>query len=224
MLTTREMPMAAEGSPATVASHFADAERQETAANLGMWIFLTTEVLFFGVLFAGYTVTRVLHADAFALAGRHTDVLLGSINTAVLLTSSLTMALAVRAGSIGWRRRCVAWLAVTLVLGTVFLGIKGYEWHLEWLEGLVPGLHFDYAGPDVPGVQLFFFLYFVMTGAHAVHLGIGILVVAAIAVLAARGRFSAGYHTPVVLSGLYWHFIDVVWIFLYPLFYLVARS
>jgi len=118
--------MAAEGSPATVASHFADAERQETAANLGMWIFLTTEVLFFGVLFAGYTVTRVLHADAFALAGRHTDVLLGSINTAVLLTSSLTMALAVRAGSIGWRRRCVAWLAVTLVLGTVFLGIKGY--------------------------------------------------------------------------------------------------
>jgi len=216
--------MAAEGNPTMVASHFADAEHQETAANLGMWIFLATEVLFFGVLFAGYTVTRLLHPAAFVEGGGHTDVLLGSINTALLLTSSLTMGLAVRAGSAGWRRSTLSWLTLTAVLGAVFLGIKGYEWHQEWLEGLVPGLGFDYSGPDVAGVELFFFLYFVMTGAHAVHLSIGILVVAAIAVLAARGRFSAAYHTPVVLTGLYWHFIDVVWIFLYPLFYLVARS
>lgn len=216
--------MASEGNPGVVASHFADAQHQETAASFGMWIFLGTEVLFFGVLFAGYTVSRFLHPEAFALGGRHTDVLLGSINTAVLLTSSLTMALAVRAGSAGWRRGCLTWLVLTAVLGAAFLGIKGYEWHQEWLAGLVPGPRFDYGGPEVRGVELFFFLYFVMTGLHALHLAIGIAVVAAIAVLAARGRFSAAYHTPVVVAGLYWHFIDVIWIFLYPLFYLVARS
>jgi len=216
--------MAAEGTSAMAASHFADAEQRETAATFGMWIFLATEVLFFGVLFAGYTVSRVQHAEAFILAGRHTDVLLGSINTAVLLTSSLTMALAVRAGSVGWRRSCAAWLVLTAVLGVAFLAIKGYEWHEDWLQGLVPGLRFAYSGPDAPGVELFFFLYFVMTGLHALHLTIGILVIAVMALLAARGRFSAAYHTPIVLTGLYWHFIDVVWIFLYPLFYLVARS
>ena len=216
--------MIAEGNSIKVASHFANARQQETAARFGMWIFLATEVLFFGVLFTGYTLTRFLHPEAFVEGGRHTNVILGSINTAVLLTSSLTMGLAVRAGEAGWRRSGATWLAVTAILGAIFLGIKGYEWHQEWLDGLTPGPRFDYDGPDASGVELFFFLYFVMTGAHALHLAIGIAVVAAIAVLASRGRFSARYHTPVVLSGLYWHFIDVVWIFLYPLFYLVARS
>jgi cytochrome c oxidase subunit III len=216
--------MAADSTPAIVASHFSDADNQETAATLGMWIFLATEVLFFGVLFAGYAVTRLIHPEAFGNGGRHTDVLLGSINTAILLTSSLTMGLAVRASSVGWRRSPVTWLTLSAILGVAFLVIKGYEWYHESLEGLLPGPGFDYSGPDVPGVELFFFLYFTMTGAHAVHLSIGILVVASVAVLAARDKFSADYHTPVVLTGLYWHFIDVVWIFLYPLFYLVSRS
>jgi cytochrome c oxidase subunit 3 len=207
-----------------VADHFADAAQQETAATLGMWVFLGTEVLFFGVLFVGYTLSRVQHPEAFVLAGQRTDVLLGSVNTAVLLTSGLTMVLAVRAGAAGWRRACATWLVLTAILGIAFLGIKGYEWRQDYLEGLVPGPRFDYSGADAAGVALFFFLYFVMTGLHALHLLIGILVVAAVAVLAARGRYSGAYHTPVVLTGLYWHFIDVVWIFLYPLFYLVARS
>lgn len=216
--------MSADGTPSMVADQFADAAQQETAATLGMWVFLATEVLFFGVLFVGYTLSRVQHPEAFALAGQHTDVVLGSINTALLLTSSLTMSLSVRAATLGWRRACTSWLVLSAILGIVFLGIKGYEWRQEYLEGLVPGLRFDYSGPDAAGAALFFFLYFVMTGLHALHLLIGILVVSVVAVLCARGHYSSAYHTPVVLTGLYWHFIDVVWIFLYPLFYLVGRS
>jgi cytochrome c oxidase subunit 3 len=149
--------MAAEGSP-PVASQFADRTHQERAAVLGIWVFLATEALFFGTLFASYAIGRVLHPQAFAEATSHTDVVIGSINTTLLLTTSLTMSLAVRAGAAGWRRRCVAWLVVTVILGLAFLGLKGYEYYEDWNKGLLPGLRFHYSGPDVRGATLFFFM------------------------------------------------------------------
>jgi cytochrome c oxidase subunit 3 len=210
--------------PATLPVQFSDTGQQHAAATLGMWVFLATEVLFFGVLFAGYLVSRLLNYPGFVLGSQHTDLLLGTLNTAVLLTSSLTMALAVHAAGRGERRATSGWLLATLLLGSAFLAIKGVEYHQEYVEGLVPVLAFDYHGPHVGGVTLFFYLYFVMTGLHALHLLIGIGIVATLLLLNIRGRFSASWHTPVELTGLYWHFIDVVWIFLFPLFYLVART
>lgn len=203
---------------------FSASERKKETATLGMWVFLATEVLFFGVLFGGYLLIRLVHSEAFAIASQRTDLALGSINTAVLLTSSLSMALAVRASSLGVRRGAAGWLLVTLLLGLLFLGIKGIEYHKDFAEGLVPVLRFEYSGPHRQGVALFFFLYFVMTGLHALHLIIAIGVVGAIAVRTVRGRFSDSYYTPVEMAGLYWHFVDIVWIFLYPLLYLVSRA
>lgn len=207
-----------------LAEPFSDAGQQRDAATLGMWIFLATEVLFFGVLFAAYAVSRLLQPEGFAEGSDHTDLLLGTVNTAVLLTSSLTMALAVRGAALGARRATTAWLLVTASLGVVFLVIKGIEYRQEYVEGLVPVLAFDYAGPEQTGVTVFFYLYFLMTGLHALHLLIGIGVVATLAWLNARGHFTPDWHTPVELTGLYWHFVDVVWIFLYPVMYLVARA
>jgi len=210
-----------------IAAQFEDAGQQRAVADLGIWIFLATEILFFGVLFTAYTFTRYHHPGAFAAASRLTNVVLGSSNTAVLLTSSLTMALAVRAAKLGRRRILTAWLAATLVLGLAFLVIKAIEYTLDYQQHLVPGINFTYAGPDLlraQYVELFFYLYFVATGVHALHLIIGVGVVGSIAVLAARGAFSKAYFTPVEVGGLYWHLVDVIWIFLYPLLYLVARA
>jgi cytochrome c oxidase subunit 3 len=209
---------------ASVRAPFSDAGQQHGAATLGMWIFLASEVLFFGVLFTSYLVSRLLNYDGFVHGSQHTDLLLGTLNTALLLTSSLTMALAVRGAALGERRGTTLWLTVTLLLGAAFLVIKGVEYHQEYLEGLVPVLAFDYSGPHAGGVTLFFYLYFVMTGLHALHLLVGIGIVGALVLMNARGRFSRDWHTPVELTGLYWHFVDIVWIFLYPLFYLVARA
>ena len=199
-------------------------EQQEEAATLGMWVFLITEVLFFGVLFTGYLIGRVLYPDAFAEASRETDVILGTVNTAMLLTSGLTMALAVRAAGLGRRRALFLLLAVTAMIGLVFLGIKGYEYYKDFQHHLVPAVNFEHHSAHPGRVELFFVLYFLMTGLHAIHLSLGVLTVLVIAVLARRGRFNAQYYTPVKLTGLYWHFVDTIWIFLYPLLYLVSRS
>jgi cytochrome c oxidase subunit 3 len=207
-----------------VAEQFTDAAQQRDAARLGMWVFLATEVLFFGGLFAAYLVGRVLYPGAFAEASRHTDVLIGSVNTVLLLTSSLCMSLAVRAITGGIPRAAVWWMAATLVLGVAFLGLKGLEYAGDFHKHLVPALNFRFAGSDAPAAQLFFILYFLMTGLHAIHLTVGVGLVAVLLIMSARGRFSADYYTPVELGGLYWHFVDIVWIFLYPLLYLVARS
>jgi cytochrome c oxidase subunit 3 len=209
---------------ALVPEQFVDAEQQHGAATLGMWAFLASEVLFFGVLFMSYFISRLLSYDGFAIGGQHTSLVLGSLNTALLLTSSLTMALAVRASTLGRSRATTLWLLLTLALGAVFLAIKGYEYHEDYVHGLVPFLHFTYAGAHVPEVTLFFYLYFVMTGLHALHLFIGLGVLAVMALLSHRGRFGPVYDTPIELTGFYWHFVDLVWIFLYPLFYLVARG
>lgn len=189
-----------------------------------MWVFLATEVMFFGVLFAAYVMTRLHHPQGFILGSRHTDIVLGTINTAVLLTSSLTVALADRAVALNQRKLATGLIIATIALGFVFLALKGTEYVQDWHQHLVPALNFSFAGPDARGVELFFYLYFVTTLLHALHLTIGIGLMAVMAVLNSRGKFSSHYFTPVKLSGLYWHFVDIVWIFLYPLLYLVSRS
>jgi cytochrome c oxidase subunit 3 len=207
-----------------VAHHFDDAEQQHGAAALGMWVFLVTEVMLFGGMFTAYVVYRSLFPDAFGHASSHLDVRLGTVNTAVLICSSLTMALAVHAAQIGaHRRRIVAWLVATLVLGTVFLGIKAYEYAHKIHQGLAPGPAFTYEGADARQAELFFSIYFAMTGTHAFHMIIGAGLLTWLIVQARRGRFGAAYYTPVELGGLYWHFVDIAWIFLFPLLYLIGR-
>ncbi|MNX87815.1 Quinol oxidase subunit 3 [compost metagenome] len=207
----------------SLAPQFDDLEQQQSADELGMWIFLSTELMLFGGLFLGYTVYHLRFPAGFAAASARTDLLIGTINTAVLLTSSLCMALGLLAAKAGTRRLSALWLVLTALLGAVFVGLKGLEYGKDFLAHLVPGPGFAITGPEAAGAQMFYVLYYIMTGLHALHLTIGIVLVTVLAVMAWRGRFSAERHVPVVLGGLYWHFVDVVWVFLYPLLYLQGR-
>ncbi len=209
-----------------VAHHFDDAAQQFEAARLGMWGFLTTEVLFFGGMFTGYAYYRSQYLDGFIAGSKLLDVTLGTLNTAVLLTSSLLMALAIHQVQVNRPRTAARLLGGTAALGCAFLVIKGYEYWTKISEHHVPGPHFqlerlDSGAVDPRHVELFLSLYFGMTGLHAVHMMIGVGVIVAMAVWTRRGRFSSHYYTPVELVGLYWHFVDIVWVFLFPLLYLV---
>jgi cytochrome c oxidase subunit 3 len=184
-------------------------ERRE-AATLGMWAFLATELMFFGPLFFGYVHARISAGDAFASASHHMHIVLGTLNTAILMTSSLTMALAVRAAGTG-KNRLRTYLVLTALLGLAFLGIKGYEWASEWSE----------ATRASGGEARFYFLYYAMTGLHGIHLTIGVGVLAWLWVHAKR--YGRDWHSPIEVTGLYWHFVDIVWVFLYPMFYLLER-
>jgi cytochrome c oxidase subunit III len=206
-----------------LAHQFDSLEQQTEAATLGMWVFLVTEVLFFGGLFLTYAVYRAFYSAAFSAASHELDVLLGGINTAVLITSSLTMALAVHAAQLGQRRLLMTMLVLTMVLGAVFLGIKGFEYDHKFAEHHVPGATFEFEMEHFRHAQIFFSLYFLMTGLHAVHMVIGIGVLLVMWVWAWRGRITAEYSAPIEISGLYWHFVDIVWIFLFPLLYLIGR-
>jgi cytochrome c oxidase subunit III len=210
----------------TVTAHahqFDDAVQQHEASWLGMWVFLATEVLFFGGMFTGYTIYRIANPQAFASASNHLDIVLGTINTAVLICSSFTMALAVRAAQLDTRKPTIIFLILTMILGTVFLGIKFTEYYAKFEEHFVPGSAFVYPGPQANAAEIFFSFYFAMTGMHALHMIIGLGLLTTMIVKTARGRFSASYYTPVEIVGLYWHFVDIVWIFLFPLLYLVGR-
>jgi cytochrome c oxidase subunit 3 len=200
-----------------------EVEESETA-TLGMWVFLATEVLFFGVLFFAYITTRLHYPEAFALASRHTNLALGSINTGVLLTSSLAMALAVRSVSLGAVRAGKRLLVATVGLGVIFLVLKSVEYAHDYAEHLVPWLDFEFAPTARQGARLFFYLYFVMTGAHAVHLILGLALVTFMLTRVQRGRIDASSVAPLEVTALYWHLIDIIWIFLYPLLYLVSRT
>lgn len=202
-----------------LAEQFDDLEQQEETATVGMWTFLATEVLFFGGLFTTYVVYRTTYPHAFAEGSHHSNLLLGTVNTAILLTSSLTMALCVHAAQTGHRKRLMLFLSVTLVFGLAFLAVKGLEYSEHISDGLLPGAHFRSGLPH--GTQLFFVLYFLTTGLHALHLIIGCGVMAVMLWLARNSRFSPRYYNPVAVTGLYWHFVDVVWVFLYPMFYLI---
>lgn len=209
-------------SQTIVAHQFDDAAQQHESSTLGMWIFLATEIMFFGGLFTSYTVYRVMHPVAFEAASHHLDIVLGALNTGVLLTSSLTMALAVRSAQTGKRRNTVAFLIVTMLLGAAFLCIKGLEYYQKYTDHLVPGPSFSFPGPHSHEAEMFFYLYFAMTGLHAIHMIAGLGVVSVIAIQAARGRFTPAYYTPLEVTGLYWHFVDIIWIFLFPLLYLIG--
>ena len=229
-----------------LAHHFESLEQQHEAASLGMWVFLGTEVMVFGGLFTSYTVYRWLYPEAFAAASRHLVVWIGGFNTLVLLTSSLTMALGVYAAQTARRQMLVRCLLLTALLGLAFLVVKGFEYHIDYEEDLIPVFAFDeskfpppehVSGERTAGtpqlaeeeralfprrVQMFFVFYYVMTLLHALHLIIGIGILLWLAHLAWRGRFTPDYYSPVEVGGLYWHFVDVVWIFLLPLLYLVG--
>jgi cytochrome c oxidase subunit 3 len=208
----------------TVLAHqFDDTAQQHDASWTGMWVFLATEIMFFGGMFMGYILYRSDYSAAFANASNHLDVLLGGINTAVLICSSFTMALAVHGAQSGKRNAVVAFLLLTIILGSVFLGIKFTEYYFKFEEHLVPGSSFTYEGALAKPAEIFFSFYFVMTGMHALHMIIGIGLLTSLIIRSLRGLFSPSYYTPVELTGLYWHFVDIVWIFLFPLLYLVGR-
>ena len=203
--------------------HFDDPEQQLEASQSGMWLFLVTEIMFFGGMFIGYTVYREAYFEVFAHASNHLSVWLGGINTAVLICSSLSMAMAVHSAHQGQRRKIVFYLLLTMVLGTAFLGIKFTEYYHKYEENLIPGLDFAFKEGNAGQAAIFYSFYFGMTGLHALHMIIGLGLLSFLAVQAARGRFSPLYSTPVEMTGLYWHFVDIVWIFLFPLLYLVGR-
>lgn len=205
--------------------HFEDLGQQHEASTLGMWAFLTTEILFFGGLFLAYSVYRVLYPEAWAAGAHQQLITVGMGNTMVLIMSSLTMALAVWFARSGQRMRTVVSLVLTLILGTVFLCVKAYEYHAHWTEGLFPGSHFTWHEEPALAqkVQLFMVFYFTMTGMHALHMVIGAGLLLWIIWRAWRNDFSPEYYGPVEVMGLYWHFIDIVWIYLFALLYLIER-
>ena len=217
----RAPPISMTEPSSIVAEQFDTPEQQSEAAHLGVWTFLATEILFFGGLFLAYIVYRHFYFHEFVIASRHTDVLFGTVNSIILLTSSLTMALAVHAAAENYRRAVARWLSLTILLGISFLVVKGFEYHKDIADHLVPGAHFN---ADLPAqAQIFFWLYWTMTGLHALHLVIGLGVLSTMLWLARRHRFSSAYHTPLTLAGLYWHFVDIVWLFLFPLLYVIQR-
>jgi cytochrome c oxidase subunit III len=212
-------------APGHVEHHFEDAHQQKDAATVGMWVFLVTEVMFFGGMFLAYFVYRQAYPAAFASASNKTNLLIGATNTTVLICSSLTMALAVHFAAIGKKTLIVLFLILTLLLGSTFLGVKAYEYHDKWVHHEVPGHNFDCEGcTDAAHTPLFFALYFGLTGLHATHMIVGVGIIIFLIVHARRGSYTPEWHTPVELFGLYWHFVDVVWIFLFPLLYLIDRS
>ena len=206
---------------------FEDMDQQREAGSLGMWVFLVTEIMFFGGLFATYIIYRALYLPAFETGSRLLNVKFGAMNTAVLIGSSLTMALAIHAAQAGKKKsEQVAYLVLTMILGAIFLFLKfNYEWRADYAEHLIPGFGFiirpewGAAGPHVP---LFFCFYFFMTGLHATHMIIGFGILGTLTVMAHRNRFNPEYYAPLEVSGLYWHFVDIVWIFLFPLLYLIG--
>ena len=225
--------------PATVAHnpelrhHFADMAQQKDAASFGMWLFLVTEIMFFGGMFCAYLIYRLQHFNDFAAGSQSLDITLGAINTAVLIGSSLTVVLAVNAAQRGKRKLLVFYLLTTILLGCTFLGIKAKEYTQKFEEHHVPGPTFHFTPKRVVGhpeqppiderhVEMFFSLYFVMTGMHAVHMIIGVGLFAFLTFQSWKGRYSASYYTPIENAGLYWHFVDVVWIYLFPLLYLIS--
>jgi cytochrome c oxidase subunit III len=217
--------------------HFDTMEQQREASSFGMWVFLVTEVMFFGGLFAAYLIYRNLYYDAFVAASRSTGVKLGAINTAVLIGSSLTMAMAVWSAQKGYRKLLVLFILATMGLGAVFLGIKTIEYREKWQHHHVPGPNFsveEFVHPESPTEKavpadvaaktpIYFSLYFAMTGMHALHMIIGMAIMAVLVVRAWRGAFPPEHYTMIENFGLYWHFVDIVWIFLFPLLYLISR-
>jgi cytochrome c oxidase subunit 3 len=214
--------MSAEHNP-YLAHHFDDIVQQREAVSLGMWVFLLTEIMFFGGIFFTYAIYRHLYPEMFHEMSHHLDVTLGTINTAVLLTSSLTMALAVNAAQRGLKRRLVGMLTFTCLAGVAFLFIKFFEYKHKFHVGSVPGSLWHFENEWGDKAQLFYSLYFGATGLHGFHVLIGIVLIGVFAIKAHLGHYPKERYQPVEMVGLYWHFVDLVWIYVFPLFYLIGR-
>ena len=228
-------------APVALAHQFDDLDQQHDAGSFGMWVFLVTEIMFFGGLFSAYTVYRSLYLEGFVAGSHILNIKLGATNTAVLIASSLTMAMAVHAAQKGKQKALMTFVLLTMLLGMVFLGIKYVEYHDKYVEHLIPcesqacsnlGLEFAPEGEalqpiqrqhaPLPHVEIYFCFYFFMTGMHALHMVIGLGIMTYLLLMARRGKFTARYYAPVEVGGLYWHFVDIVWIFLFPLLYLIG--
>jgi cytochrome c oxidase subunit III len=213
--------------------HFATPQQQKNAASLGMWLFLVTEIMFFGGMFCAYLVYRLMHFDAFAAGSQQLNIWMGGINTAVLIVSSVTVVLAVKAAEMGKRKMLVGYMIFTVLLGMTFLVIKGFEYKEKFEKHHVPGPTFNFTdkfddnGKQIPvdskEAELFFSLYFAMTGMHALHMVIGCGLFSVLTVLAWKGHYTPNYFTPIENAGLYWHLVDIIWIYLFPLLYLISR-
>ena len=216
--------MSASAAVPQLGEQYDDLEQQRESANLGMWIFLATEIMLFGGLFLVYTVYRHAYPHAWAAASRETNMLIGTSNTVILLCSSLTMAMGVHAAQSGERKKTMLFLFLTMSLGLAFMALKGYEYYDDFQKHLVPGVNFPMPDAFAHREGMFFVIYFFTTGLHALHLTIGITFVGIMLWKAFRRRFSPENYTGVELTGLYWHLVDIIWVFLYPLLYLIGRS
>lgn len=208
--------------PEFLQHHFSDAEQQSESAKLGMWIFLVTEILLFGGLFCFYAIYRAWNPDMFYNAHVHLDVVMGTINTLVLISSSVTMALAIRTMQLGNRKQTVAFLTVTLLLAGMFLVVKYFEYEHKIHLGQLPGKFYTFDGIEGTNPHQFFSAYFLMTGLHGFHVLGGMGVILYLIIKTKAGKFSSEYYTPIEMTGLYWHLVDLIWIFLFPLFYLIG--
>ncbi len=202
--------------------HFTEMSQQFDAAKIGMWLFLVTEVLLFGGLFVGYGIMHAKHPEAFVAAHHHLDWRLGALNTIVLLLSSWTMVMGVWAAQTGQRKKLIGFLTTTVVLAGVFMVVKFFEYSHKFHEGLLPGYFYSHQGDTVPGQFMFFSFYFMMTGLHGIHVLLGMIAIGWLIFRAVRGDFSSQYYAPVDTIGLYWHLVDLIWIYLFPLMYLIT--
>jgi cytochrome c oxidase subunit 3 len=203
-----------------VREQFHSPVQQRETSTVAMWVFLITEIMLFGALFTGFAVYRLEHPIGFDQGSAQMDFKMGAINTAVLICSSFAMALAVNSAERGRKLRLAGFLALTIVLGLLFLGIKSDEYYLHYLDHKLPGVTFYQSGPQAPYIEMFYCFYYIMTGLHALHMFVGIGLLGALLLRTGLGSFSAEYHTPVELTGLYWHFVDSVWVFLFAIFYI----
>lgn len=204
-----------------VQHHFANSDQQFDSAKMGMWVFLYTEIAFFGGLFVAYIIYRAWNPELFTMAATQLDTLLGATNTLVLIASSLTVALAIRAIQTDNKRKSVILLLSTVALACVFMIIKAFEYGEKFAKGIAPGRYYTYEGIEHESANVFFSIYYMMTGLHALHVVIGIGILLWIAWKVHKNHFSSVYFTPVEITGLYWHLVDVIWIFLFPLLYLI---
>jgi cytochrome c oxidase subunit 3 len=208
--------------PAHLQHHFADEEQQEESAKMGMWIFLLTEILLFGGLFVAYGIFRAWNPEMFYNAHKFLDITLGTLNTIVLITSSLTMALAIRMMQVNKKGLTVISLVLTLAFAFVFLVVKYFEYSHKIELGQLHGNLYTFSGVEGSNPHIFFSIYFMMTGLHGIHVFLGIIVIGWILKRTLKNEFSSEYYTPIEMTGLYWHLVDMIWIFLFPLLYLIG--
>lgn len=210
------------GHPAHLHHHFSESEQQYESAKLGMWVFLLTEILLFGGLFLGYAVYRSWHPDMFFNAHLELDRFMGTLNTIVLISSSVTMALAIRSMQINRKNMTILYLVSTLAFAATFMVVKYFEYSHKFHLGQLPGKYYTYTGVEGTNPHIFFSMYFAMTGLHGIHVLAGMIVIGIVLWKTVKNKFSSVYYTPIEMTGLYWHLVDMIWIYLFPLFYLIG--